>query len=95
VPSSLRDRHRPGAENYKKYQYPHLDARGYVEQQYLPSGLEQGAFYTPGERGWEAYRTQAVERDRAAAHDKATKAGEKGCAVETGAHEGEENRTDD
>jgi putative ATPase len=66
VPNHLRDRHRPGAEEYGKYRYPHLDARGYVEQQYLPDGLESGAFYTPGERGWEAWRSEAVERDRPA-----------------------------
>jgi putative ATPase len=65
VPNHLRDRHRPGAENYGAYHYPHLDARGYVEQQYLPDGLERGAFYSPGERGWEAYRSEAAERDRA------------------------------
>ena len=64
VPNHLRDRHRPGAEDYGKYHYPHMDSRGWVEQQYLPDGLERGAFYTPGERGWEAYRTEAVQRDR-------------------------------
>ncbi|MCL2339468.1 MAG: AAA family ATPase [Actinomycetia bacterium] len=64
VPSHLRDRHRPGAENYGKYHYPHTDPRGYLEQQYLPDGLDRGAFYQPRERGWEAYRTAAVERDR-------------------------------
>jgi putative ATPase len=64
VPSHLRDRHRPGAESYGKYHYPHLDPRGYLEQQYLPDGLSRGAFYQPGERGWEAYRTDAVKRDR-------------------------------
>jgi putative ATPase len=64
VPNHLRDRHRPGAETYGKYHYPHLDPRGWVNQQYLPDGLERGAFFTPGERGWEAYRTEAVEHDR-------------------------------
>jgi putative ATPase len=64
VPNHLRDRHRPGAETYEKYKYPHVDPRGWVDQQYLPDGLERGAFYEPGERGWEAYRTEAVERDR-------------------------------
>jgi putative ATPase len=63
VPSALRDRHRPGAENYEKYQYPHSESSGYVEQQYLPDGLARGAFYTPGERGWEAYRSEARGRD--------------------------------
>jgi putative ATPase len=64
VPNTLRDRHRPGSETYEKYHYPHLDPRGWTEQQYLPDGLEHGAFYTPGERGWESYRTEAVTRDR-------------------------------
>jgi len=65
VPNHLRDRHRPGAEDYGKYHYPHLDPSGWVKQQYLPDGLKRGAFYSPGERGWEAYRSEAVRRDRA------------------------------
>ncbi|MDR2197789.1 MAG: replication-associated recombination protein A [Coriobacteriales bacterium] len=66
VPNHLRDRHRPGSEGYGKYHYPHLDARGYVEQHYLPDGLQRGSFYAPGERGWEAWRVEAVQRDRPA-----------------------------
>jgi putative ATPase len=66
VPNHLRDRHRPGSENYGAYHYPHLDARGWVEQQYLPDGISRGAFYRPGERGWEAYRSEATKRDRKA-----------------------------
>ena len=64
VPNHLRDRHRPGSDEYPPYQYPHDDPRGYADQQYLPDGLEKGCFYTPGERGWERYRVDAVERDR-------------------------------
>jgi putative ATPase len=64
VPNHLRDRHRPGSEDYDAYRYPHNDARGWLEQRYLPEGLEPGAFFTPGERGWEAYRSEAVTRDR-------------------------------
>ncbi|MDR1358453.1 MAG: replication-associated recombination protein A [Coriobacteriales bacterium] len=64
VPNHLRDRHRPGSENYGTYQYPHLQPSGYVEQQYLPDGLEVGCFYTPGERGWEAYRTEQRANDK-------------------------------
>ncbi len=64
VPDHLRDRHRPGAENYGKYKYPHAYPGGWVEQQYLPDGLERGAFFHPSERGWEAYRAEAAERDR-------------------------------
>ncbi len=60
VPNHLRDRHRPGAEAYGPYRYPHDYPDAYVEQQYLPDGLERGAFFPTSERGWEA------ERDRAA-----------------------------
>jgi putative ATPase len=82
VPSHLRDRHRPGAEEYGTYHYPHLDARGYVEQQYLPDGLQRGVFFTPGERGWEAYRTDAVARDREI-RDRAPRSRLDGAAVPT------------
>ncbi|MDR2491997.1 MAG: replication-associated recombination protein A [Coriobacteriales bacterium] len=64
VPNHLRDRHRPGAEDYEKYRYPHTDPRGWNTQRYLPDGLARGAFYEPGPRGWEAYRTESVARDR-------------------------------
>ncbi|MCL2807287.1 MAG: replication-associated recombination protein A [Coriobacteriia bacterium] len=64
VPNHLRDRHRPGSENYGAYHYPHSNPSGYVDQQYLPEGLETGCFYTPGERGWEAYRTEQRRNDR-------------------------------
>ena len=64
VPNHLRDRHRPGSENYDKYQYPHTQPSGYVDQQYLPDGLEPGCFYTPGERGWEAYRNEQRRSDK-------------------------------
>lgn len=57
VPDYLRDRHRPGSENYGEYKYPHSYPAGWVDQRYLPEGLERGCFYQPGERGWEAYRT--------------------------------------
>lgn len=64
VPDHLRDRHRPGAEDYGTYRYPHEFPNGWVDQRYLPDGLERGCFYTPSERGWEAYRTDATKRDR-------------------------------
>lgn len=64
VPDHLRDRHRPGSEEYGRYKYPHNYPGAWVEQQYLPDGLERGAFYQPSERGWEAYRTEATMRDR-------------------------------
>ncbi len=64
VPDNLRDRHRPGSEDYGEYKYPHNYPGGWVEQQYLPDGLERGSFYQPSERGWEAYRIEATKRDR-------------------------------
>ena len=64
VPSHLRDRHRPGSESYGTYLYPHDFEVGWVDQQYLPDGLEKGAFYKPGPRGWEAWRLEATGRDR-------------------------------
>lgn len=64
VPDHLRDRHRPGSENYGAYKYPHSYPGGWVEQQYLPDGLERGCFVHPSERGWEAYRVDAAARDR-------------------------------
>ncbi len=65
VPDHLRDRHRPGSEKYGTYKYPHSYPGGWVEQRYLPEGLERGAFYEPSERGWEAYRIETTRRDRA------------------------------
>lgn len=53
VPSHLRDRHRPGSENYGAYLYPHDHPGGRVNQQYLPDGLTDRTFYRPV-RGWES-----------------------------------------
>lgn len=64
VPDNLRDRHRPGSESYGRYRYPHDYPGGWVDQRYLPEGLERGAFYHSSDRGWEAYRADAVARDR-------------------------------
>lgn len=64
VPSHLRDRHRPGSEEYGDYLYPHDSPAGYVQQQYLPDGLELGIFFTAGQRGWERYRIDSTLRDR-------------------------------
>ena len=47
VPDHLRDRHRPGSENYGDYRYPHSYPSGWVDQQYLPDGLARGSFYRP------------------------------------------------
>ncbi len=64
VPDYLRDRHRPGSENYGSYRYPHDYPGGWVDQRYLPEGLDRGCFYHPTDRGWEAYRTESTARDR-------------------------------
>lgn len=64
VPDHLRDRHRPGSESYGDYLYPHDYPAGYVDQQYLPDGIERGQFFTAGERGWERYRIDTTLRDR-------------------------------
>ena len=58
VPSYLRDRHRPGSEAYGEYRYPHDYDEGWVEQRYLPEGLERGAFWHPAGRGWEQWRAE-------------------------------------
>ena len=76
VTSYLRDRHRPGAESYRAYLYPQHYPSGWVEQQYLPDGLERGCFFQPSGRGWESWRIEQTGRDRqdAASH----KAGKNG-----------------
>lgn len=73
VPNHLRDRHRPGAQNYGDYLYPHDYPSGWVDQQYLPDGLSRGCFYRAGVRGWEAYREEATARDRVSARECAQK----------------------
>ena len=47
VPDHLRDRHRPGADAYPAYQYPHDHPGARVEQQYLPDGLVGRRYYRP------------------------------------------------
>ena len=63
VPSHLRDRHRPGSDEYGPYLYPHNYPGGWVPQCYLPEGLERGCFYQASPRGWEAWRQEAIGRD--------------------------------
>lgn len=62
VPSYLRDRHRPGSDEYGEYKYPHDYPEGWVEQRYLPEGLERGAFWHPCGRGWEQWRAENKPR---------------------------------
>ena len=47
VPNHLRDRHRPGSDEYGDYLYPHNYPQGWVEQQYLPDALLHQKFYEP------------------------------------------------
>ncbi len=64
VPQPLRDRHRPGADEYEPYLYPHEYPAGWVHQQYMPDELKGTHFYAPGERGWERWRLESVSKDR-------------------------------
>lgn len=64
VPVHLRDRHRPGSDEYGPYLYPHDYPEGWVEQRYLPEGLQRGAFWKPAGRGWEEWRVEQSARDR-------------------------------
>lgn len=64
VPAHLRDRHRPGADEYGPYLYPHDYPGRWVHQRYLPDGLDAGAFFSAGERGWEAERMGLLQRLR-------------------------------
>jgi putative ATPase len=68
VPNPLRDRHRPGSDQYGPYLYPHSSANGWVSQRYLPDGLEQGAFFRPSGRGWESDATDRLDELRSADH---------------------------
>ncbi len=81
VPSHLRDRHRPGSDEYGPYLYPHNYPGGWVPQRYLPEGLERGCFYQASPRGWEAWRQEAIGRDIADAEDGAEKRGKDGRPV--------------
>ena len=54
----------PGSDAYGPYLYPHDNPEGWVDQQYLPDGLERGAFFHPSGRGWEAWRLDSTRRDR-------------------------------
>ena len=80
VPNHLRDRHRPGAEEYGAYHYPHGYPDAYVVQRYLPDGLEHGAFFSASPRGWEAGRAEALAAMREAAEPRAERGGAGGDA---------------
>lgn len=72
VPAYLRDRHRPGADEYGPYKYPHDYADGWVNQRYLPEGLNPGVFFKPSSRGWEAeqvVRNKTMKNSKQASRD--------------------------
>ena len=62
VPPYLRDRNRPGSSSYGEYRYPHEAENHYVTQRYLPIGIPIGAFYEPGDIGWENSGTDKWNR---------------------------------
>lgn len=68
VPMHLRSNAYPGAKklgNGKGYKYPHDDALGVVEQDYLPDALRDALYYDPTEHGGErdiAARLQKIRR---------------------------------
>ncbi len=64
VPNHLRDRHRPGADSYGPYHYPHDAPDAFVEQLYLPDGVERGSFFSASPRGWEAEQQARLEAIR-------------------------------
>ena len=92
VPSYLRDRHRPGSEGYGAYLYPHDYPGNWVDQRYLPEGLERGCFYAPGDAGWERYRCEyskrTVEGELLLGHAAEAAASEEARAPERGAQAG-------
>jgi putative ATPase len=56
VPIHLRDAHYRGAKRLGHgagYRYPQDDPAGYLDQRYLPEGLDRGALYRPSKHGAE------------------------------------------
>ena len=84
VPSHLRDRHRPGADDYGPYVYPHGHPDDYVVQRYLPDGLEHGAFFSASPRGWEAERARALDTMRTSASSRGPAGSPKSAAGTAG-----------
>lgn len=66
VPIHLMDPSRDGKGfgHGKDYQYPHSFPGHWVEQQYLPDGLEERRFYMPSEEGAEKAIKERMERLR-------------------------------
>ncbi len=56
IPSHLKDTHYSGAEHLghgQGYKYPHNYENNYVKQQYLPDGIKNRSYYTPGKNKFE------------------------------------------
>ena len=56
VPVHLQDKHYKGAEKLGHgmgYKYAHDYPKHYVNQQYLPDGMEGAVFYEPSDNGYE------------------------------------------
>jgi putative ATPase len=68
VPNPMRDanRDKEGFGHGKGYLYPHSYREHWVEQQYLPSGLQGQVFYQPSDQGYEASIQTQVARRREA-----------------------------
>jgi putative ATPase len=68
IPTHLRDAHYAGAKKLghgKGYKYPHDDALGVVEQQYLPDDLSTTEYYSPTDHGSEREVKARLEKLRA------------------------------
>lgn len=64
VPSYLRDRHRPGSDEYGVYKYPHDYPEGWSISAICPKAWNAVHFGQPAGRGWEEWRVEQSERDR-------------------------------
>ena len=65
VPVHLRDSHYPGATGLghgQGYLYPHKFPHGYVEQDYLPEGMEDRRYFHPGSEGEEKALVEEWEK---------------------------------
>ena len=68
VPAHLQDKHYKGAEKLGHglgYKHAHDYPNHYVEQQYLPDGMENEKFYFPTENGYEKQIRSYMDRIRA------------------------------
>ena len=68
VPAHLQDKHYKGAEKLGHglgYKYAHDYPNHYVEQQYLPDGMENEKFYFPTKNGYEKQIRSYMDRIRA------------------------------